>query len=135
LEIESEKISGQEPKMPITKTKLRVLLITGCMSLYAMIWAAGQTSNAKAFLGARIIDGSGKAPMEKTNLLVRDGRIEAVGPSVKVPPGVEQIDVNGETIIPGLINTHGHVNDISQLGLYARYGVTPDFVIPSFTLN
>jgi imidazolonepropionase-like amidohydrolase len=113
--------------MLITKTKLRVLLIAACMSLYAMIWAAGQASNTKAFVGARIIDGTGKAPMEKANLLVRDGRIEAVGPSVKVPAGVEQIDVSGKTIIPGLINTHGHVNDISQLGLYARYGVTSVF--------
>jgi imidazolonepropionase-like amidohydrolase len=113
--------------MLITKTKLRILLIAACMSLYAMIWAAGQASNTKAFVGARIIDGTGKAPMEKANLLVRDGRIEAVGPSVKVPAGVEQIDVSGKTIIPGLINTHGHVNDISQLGLYARYGVTSVF--------
>ena len=29
--------------------------------------------------------------------------------------------------MPGLINAHGHVNDISQLGLYARYGVTTVF--------
>jgi imidazolonepropionase-like amidohydrolase len=113
--------------MLITKTKLRVLLIAGCMTLCAMIWAAGQASNTKAFVGARIIDGTGKAPMEKANLLVRDGRIEAIGPSVKVPAGIEQIDVSGKTIIPGLINTHGHVNDIGQLGLYARYGVTAVF--------
>ena len=65
--------------MLITKTKLRVLLIAACMSLYAMIWAARQASNTKAFVGARIIDGTGKAPMEKANLLVRDGRIDAIG--------------------------------------------------------
>src|SRR5262245_14982917 len=118
-------IRGQETKMLITKTKLRVLLIAGCVSLYAM--AAGQASNTKAFVGARIIDGTGKAPVEKANLIVRDGRIEAIGPSVKVPAGAEQIDASGKTIIPGLINAHGHVNDISQLGLYARFGVTTVF--------
>jgi imidazolonepropionase-like amidohydrolase len=113
--------------MLITKTRLRILVIAGCVTLYAMTWAAGQASNTKAFVGAHIIDGTGKAPMEKANLLVRDGRIEAVGPSVKVPAGTEQIDVSGKTIIPGLINAHGHVNDMSQLALYARYGVTSVF--------
>jgi imidazolonepropionase-like amidohydrolase len=81
----------------------------------------------RAFVGARIIDGTGKAPVEKATLVVRNGRIEAVGPSVKVPAGAQRIDASGKTIIPGLINAHGHVNDRSQLGVYARYGVTAVF--------
>ncbi len=56
------------------------------------------------------------------------------------PPTANQVDVTGKTIIPGLINAHGHVgqargleagpevytkdNVLSQLQLYARYGVT-----------
>jgi imidazolonepropionase-like amidohydrolase len=83
--------------------------------------------NFKAFVGARIIDCTGKPAMEKATILVKNGRIAAVGRSVKVPAGTQQIDVSGKTIIPGLINAHGHVNDISQLGLYARYGVTTVF--------
>jgi imidazolonepropionase-like amidohydrolase len=46
---------------------------------------------------------------------------------VKIPAGVEKIDTTGKTIIPGLINAHGHVGDLSQLGLYARYGITAVF--------
>ena len=80
-----------------------------------------------AFEGARIIDGTGKSPIEKGTILVRDGRIVAIGPDVPVPAGAQRIDVQGKTIIPGLINAHGHVSDLSQLGVYARYGVTTVF--------
>jgi imidazolonepropionase-like amidohydrolase len=92
-----------------------------------LILTAGAAAQDQAFIGARIIDGTGKAPVEKATLLVRNGRIAAIGPSVKIPAGVERIDAAGKTIIPGLINGHGHVNDLSQLGLYARYGVTSVF--------
>jgi imidazolonepropionase-like amidohydrolase len=101
------------------------------------------TPGLQAFVGARIIDGTGATPIEAGVLVVRDGRIEAVGStdSVTVPADAEQIDVSGRTIMPGMVNAHGHVNNIqgltaadyteaqveSQLGLYARYGVTTVF--------
>ena len=81
----------------------------------------------KAFTGARIIDGTGKPAIEKGTMVVRNGRIEAIGTSVKIPEGAERIDLAGKTIIPGLINAHGHVSNMDQLGLYARYGVTTVF--------
>ncbi len=99
----------------------------------------------KAFVGARIFDGTGKSTIENGVLLVRDGRIEAVGSpaGVRIPAEAEQVDVKGRTILPGLINAHGHVgetkglrsgpelysreNVLSQLELYARYGVTTVF--------
>ena len=101
------------------------------------------TPGLQAFVGARIIDGTGDAAVEDAVLVVRDGRIESVGASdaVEVPADAEQIDVGGRTIMPGLINAHGHVNNVqgleqvpyteehvqSQLGRYARYGVTTVF--------
>jgi imidazolonepropionase-like amidohydrolase len=100
------------------------LLVAGLSLVPA---AAAPAEELRAFVGARIIDGTGKAPVEKATLVVRNGRIEAVGPSVKVPAGAQRIDASGKTIIPGLINAHGHVNDRSQLGVYARYGVTAVF--------
>ena len=80
-----------------------------------------------AFVNARIIDGSGGPPLEDATLLVHDGRVQVVGRSVKVPADARRVDASGKTIIPGLINGHGHVNALSQLGLYARYGVTTVF--------
>ncbi len=105
--------------MPILKPTLPVVLL--------MLTAAA-AAQEKAFVGARIIDGTGKAAIEHATLLVHDdGRIEAVGRSVKIPAGAQRIDVTGKTIIPGLISGHSHVNDLGQLGLYARYGVTTVF--------
>ncbi len=103
------------------------------------------TPGLRAFVGARIIDGTGSPAIESGVLVVRDGRIEAVGAgdAVEVPPDAEQIDLSGRTLMPGLVNAHGHVNNVrgleadpsfyteehveSQLGLYARYGVTTVF--------
>jgi imidazolonepropionase-like amidohydrolase len=81
-------------------------------------------AHPQAWLGARIIDGSGKPAIENATLLVRNGRIEAIGKKVKLPPNVKRVDATGKTIIPGLINAHGHVNNEAQLGKYLRDGVT-----------
>src|SRR5215468_2437574 len=80
-----------------------------------------------AFTHARLIDGTGKPAIENASILVRDGRIEAIGSSVRIPAGARHIDLTGKTVIPGLINGHGHVNSLDQLRLYARYGVTTVF--------
>lgn len=100
-------------------------------SFAALGFPAAQPSRApaaqdegKAWVGARIIDGTGRPPIEKGTLFIRGGRIEAVGKHVRVPAGVIRIDATGRTIIPGLINAHGHVNNMSQLGVYLRDGIT-----------
>lgn len=102
--------------------------------------AAREGASMQAFIGAHLIDGSGGSPMDRSVIIVEDGVIQAVGPeaAVDIPTGATQIDLSGRTVIPGLINTHGHVGDVvglqggqysrenvlDQLGLYARYGVT-----------
>jgi imidazolonepropionase-like amidohydrolase len=85
------------------------------------------TPTVQAWVGARIIDGTGKPAIENATLLIRNGRIEAVGRRVKVPAGAERIDATGKTIIPGLICAHGHVNDPAQFGVYLRDGITTIF--------
>src|SRR2546426_5636424 len=97
----------------------------------------------KAFTGARVIDGTDRAPIDNATILVRDGRVAAVGPaaSVTVPAGAERVSLAGKTVIPGLINAHGHVgntvglqqgrysaeNVLHDLKTYASYGVTTVF--------
>ncbi|HEY5747900.1 MAG TPA: amidohydrolase family protein [Chryseolinea sp.] len=100
-----------------------------------------QTSQSfTAYTGATIIDGNGSTPIRDGVLLISNGRVVAVGTkeNVKIPEHATVHDVTGKTIIPGLINAHGHVGDvkgiegghysreniIDNLSIYARYGIT-----------
>jgi imidazolonepropionase-like amidohydrolase len=58
-----------------------------------------------------VIDGRGGAPIDNATVVIRDGRIVAVGPSAAtpVPSDAEVVDYTGKTIIPGLISAHSHV--------------------------
>jgi imidazolonepropionase-like amidohydrolase len=116
-----------------------------CLSAAAgfTIAAAGQTPpNTVALVGARLIDGTGAAPIANTTLLVTNGRIDRIGPaaSIKVPAGATRIDVASKFIVPGFINSHGHLNAgdqslpvydqiIQQLRLYPRFGVTTVYAL------
>src|SRR5690606_11188252 len=69
-----------------------------------------------AVVGARILpvadaDGHRAAPLEDGVLLVRDGRIAAVGTAaeVPVPDGVDVLDASGMVVTPGLVEAHGHL--------------------------
>ena len=91
-----------------------------------------------AFTNARIIDGTGRTPIERGTLIVTGGRVTAVGTSasVTVPAGALRIDATGKTLVPGFVNAHGHVEAqmgaalpvrddlIRRLEIYALYGVT-----------
>jgi imidazolonepropionase-like amidohydrolase len=77
-----------------------------------------------------LIDGTGAAPVRDGAVLVRDDRIEAVGPlgSLKRPAGdFVEIDARGGTILPGLIDAHVHVT--AQIEGMLQHAVTP------FSLN
>jgi imidazolonepropionase-like amidohydrolase len=65
---------------------------------------------------ANILTGTGER-IDGGDVLLRDGRIEAVGRDLEVPDGAELIDAEGQWVTPGLIDTHSH------LGVYASPGV------------
>jgi len=99
--------------------------------------AAQPGLGAVAYVGANIWDGTGSATIRGANLIVRDGRVESVS-TAEVPAGAEIIDLAGTWIVPGFINSHGHIsgrwaaNEVNgttarvkeDLSLYARYGIT-----------
>ena len=65
----------------------------------------------KALLGADLIDGTGGPVLINSAVLIDGERIIEVGPkaAVSLPPGTEEIDLSGLTLLPGLIDTHDHL--------------------------
>lgn len=62
-----------------------------------------------------VLDGRG-AHLEKADVYLRDGRIEAVGVDLLVPADTLEVDAAGKWITPGLIDVHSH------LGVYPAPG-------------
>lgn len=56
-------------------------------------------------------DGVRDSPQSGMAVLIRSGRIEAVGRAtdIKLPPDTERVDLPGQTLIPGLIEGHSHL--------------------------
>ncbi len=60
--------------------------------------------------GAKIFDGAGNL-YEKASILVRDGRIEALGTDLETPEDVELVDAAGKYVTPGIIDPHTHLGN------------------------
>lgn len=52
------------------------------------------------------------------SLLLREGRIAAIGPQIEAPADATVIDATGKYVTPGIIDTHSHI------GVYANPGVS-----------
>ena len=101
-----------------------------------------QSSSAPVlFVGADLNTDGDRPVLRNSALLVEGDRIAAVGPrdGVRAPANAIRVDLSGKTVMPALVNLHGHVgyqkgntfeaanytrdNILDQLGQYAYYGV------------
>ncbi|CAN5321613.1 hypothetical protein BH10ACI2_BH10ACI2_17260 [soil metagenome] len=64
-----------------------------------------------ALTHARIIDGTGAAPIEDQTVVISGGKIQSIGPaaSAKVPADAKVLDLTGYTVTPGLVGMHDHI--------------------------
>jgi imidazolonepropionase-like amidohydrolase len=118
------------------------LLVTAALSFQpSLAQAPAPRSNIASIIAltnARVIDGTGAAPLPQATIVITNGRIAAVGApaTVRIPAGATRIDMSGKTIMPGMINAHAHLNIDSELKTpvrdqllqrlrtYADFGVT-----------
>ena len=63
-----------------------------------------------ALTHVQVVDGTGAPAVPDQTIVLRDGRIAALGPvgSVEVPEGAEVLRRPGHTVIPGIVGLHGH---------------------------
>ncbi len=72
-------------------------------------------TDVRAFDGERVI--------EKATVVVRGGKITAIGRQVEAPEGLTKVDGTGKTLLPGLIDAHTHTYGDALVDSL-RFGVT-----------
>ncbi len=94
--------------------KLQISALLFLLILVSFEWCppstSAQNSGYTAFIGATLIDGSGRAPITNATVVIRGSLITAAGSGrkVQVPVGARTIDATGLVIAPGFIDTHNH---------------------------
>ena len=73
------------------------------------------------------MDGS-RTVLSGADVLVDGERIEAVGPSLSVPEGTDEIDASGGIVMPGMVDTHRHMWQTAMRGYGADWTLTQYFV-------
>jgi imidazolonepropionase-like amidohydrolase len=91
---------------------MRRFIVLACATLSAT--AAAQTPAGKGTVvlhAARIIDGTGAAPITNGVVVITDEKIVAVGRqgSVTIPAGARTIELGDATLLPGFIDAHTHI--------------------------
>jgi len=86
----------------------------------------GSHAATLAIVGATLIDGTGAAPIADSVVLIRDGRIVAVGPraKIKIPKPAQVVDAKGKFLLPGLWDMHAHFEQVEWGPIYLAAGVT-----------
>ncbi|GAC1682860.1 MAG: amidohydrolase family protein [Gemmatimonadaceae bacterium] len=92
------------PRMP------RVSRVAAALSIALALWPLQGSAQVIAITGGKVYPVSGP-PIENGTVLIRDGRIAAVGRDVAVPPEARRIDATGKWVTPGFVNA------VTQLGL------------------
>lgn len=70
-------------------------------------------------VNATLLTGTGEK-IENGQLLMRDGRIAAVGAKLDAPEGVRVFDARGRYVTPGIIDVHSHLGDYASPGVNAH---------------
>src|SRR3546814_19175583 len=78
-------------------------MIRVATALLALLCASSVAAQTAAITGGRVIPMDGSGDLARGTVIVRDGRIAAVGPDVAIPSGPTVIDARGQIFTPGLV--------------------------------
>jgi imidazolonepropionase-like amidohydrolase len=96
--------------------KIKALLLLVCLSVCSVAQAPQGDSQfvriqapTIALTHVRVIDGTGAAATEDQTIIIAGGKISAVGSNVSIPANAKVLDLNGYTVLPGLVGMHDHM--------------------------
>src|SRR5215213_11751138 len=78
--------------------------------LFAFIAAVGANAQAQTetlIRNATVLTVS-RGTLTATDVLLRNGKIAAVGQNLKAPDGARVVDATGKFVLPGIIDAHSH---------------------------
>jgi imidazolonepropionase-like amidohydrolase len=122
----------------LSRTLLPMLFALAPLSLAV---ALDQPAGVTALTHVRVIDGTGHPPLEDATVVIEGNHILAIEQgTASIPANAKILDLHGDTVMPGLINAHGHLaliadgqnsataytpeNVLTELRQYESYGVT-----------
>ncbi len=90
----------------------------------AGIQSAEIQSGGLALVGAKILPMRGE-DLEKGTILIREGKIEGIGPRLSVPDGFERLNLEGRVVMPGMIDLNAYLGAYGELHENI-HALTPD---------
>jgi len=97
------------------KIKLLLVLLCCASNSFAQVPERQQFIRTEAPVIAlshvRVIDGTGSAARDDQTIVISDGKIQSVEPSAsaKIPANAQTLELNGYTVLPGLVGMHNHM--------------------------
>ena len=106
--------------MAASSSRFTPALAAVAVALLASLWSVAaphaQAPKRLALVGGMLLTGYEVPPIHHATVLIEGDKIVQAGPSaeVKVPADTTVVDTTGRTVLPGLIETHGHLIVLGQ---------------------
>jgi imidazolonepropionase-like amidohydrolase len=93
------------------RSKLAVVAVTVAIAVVSGVALRAQPSKRLALVGGMLLTGYEVPPIHRAAIVIEGNKIVQAGPAseVKIPTDATIVDTSGRTMLPGLIETHGHL--------------------------
>src|SRR5512134_3145561 len=101
-------VTDRTPSMALSMIQPLSLLTAAIAATAGLTMPVSAQVDAILVRGGTIHTATG-APITNGSVLIRAGKIVAVGPNVTAPSNARIVDATGKTVIPGMIDNHSHI--------------------------